>query len=242
MLSCYLSSERRNEYADLPKNFPKFSRDRAVTASPMIVYASPIGRIALAAENGAVTRLFFVESNRKAASPAVSAGPLRTKPEHAVPDMSPEEDAASPAGEELSLLREAARQLDAYFSGGLTVFSLPLRPAGTDFQRAVWKALLDIPYGRTQSYAGIASALGRPRACRAVGMANSKNPLSIIIPCHRVIGSDGSLTGYAGGLDRKKFLLGLEAARTACLNRRPEEKEPAGLPSPKGRTPGTAAG
>ena len=96
------------------------------------------------------------------------------------------------------------------FAGQLTSFDLPLDPAGTGFQRRVWAALLDIPYGQTASYGQLAGRIGQPAASRAVGLANGRNPIAIIIPCHRVIGSDGSLTGYGGGLDRKRFLLDLE--------------------------------
>ncbi len=104
----------------------------------------------------------------------------------------------------------AAAQLSAYFAGQLTDFDLPLAPAGTEFQRRVWNALQQIPYGQTWSYGELARQIGSPAASRAVGLANGKNPIALVIPCHRVIGSDGSLTGYGGGLDRKRFLLGLE--------------------------------
>jgi methylated-DNA-[protein]-cysteine S-methyltransferase len=103
-----------------------------------------------------------------------------------------------------------ADQLAAYFAGELTTFELPLHPVGTAFQLAVWAALRHIPYGQTRSYGDIARAIGRPSAVRAVGLANGRNPISIIVPCHRVIGTDGSLTGYGGGLGRKRFLLDLE--------------------------------
>ena len=109
------------------------------------------------------------------------------------------------------VLDEAARQLDAYFAGELREFDLPLRPHGTAFQTDVWKALREIPYGETRSYADIARRIGRPTAVRAVGAANGRNPLAIVVPCHRVIGADGSLTGYAGGLELKRALLELEA-------------------------------
>jgi methylated-DNA-[protein]-cysteine S-methyltransferase len=106
--------------------------------------------------------------------------------------------------------REARRQLTAYFAGTLTVFDLPLRPGGTPFQQQVWQALREIPYGETRSYGRLAAAIGRPAAVRAVGRANGSNPLPIVIPCHRVIGSDGTLTGYGGGLAAKQWLLELE--------------------------------
>ena len=104
----------------------------------------------------------------------------------------------------------AVEQLRAYFAGELREFSLPLAPGGTEFQRKVWSALTRIPYGRTTSYAAIARDIGTPRGVRAVGLANGRNPISLIVPCHRVIGSDGSLTGYGGGIERKKWLLAHE--------------------------------
>lgn len=108
------------------------------------------------------------------------------------------------------LLDEAARQLAEYFDGRRREFELPLAPAGTAFRQQVWAALRDIPFGQTRTYGQIARAVGRPRACRAVGMANNRNPLPIVIPCHRVVGASGSLTGYAGGLEVKESLLRLE--------------------------------
>jgi methylated-DNA-[protein]-cysteine S-methyltransferase len=110
------------------------------------------------------------------------------------------------------LLEEGRRQLLEYLAGERQIFDLPLAPAGTPFQRAVWQALQTIPYGQTRSYGDIARQIGRPKAFRAVGMANHENPIPIFIPCHRVVGSDGSLTGYAGGLELKKALLGLEGS------------------------------
>jgi methylated-DNA-[protein]-cysteine S-methyltransferase len=111
---------------------------------------------------------------------------------------------------ETPLLKEAARQLESYFAGELKEFSLPLEPSGTDFMKQVWSALCEIPFGKTATYGEIAERIGRPKAARAVGLANNRNPIPIFIPCHRVIGADGSLTGYAGGLDMKKKLLDLE--------------------------------
>ena len=113
------------------------------------------------------------------------------------------------AGDE-PVLDAAAVQLDAYFAGELTTFDLPLTLHGTAFQRTVWAALQDIPYGETISYGEMARRIGLPSASRAVGLANGRNPVSIVVPCHRVIGADGSLTGYGGGMERKRFLLGLE--------------------------------
>jgi methylated-DNA-[protein]-cysteine S-methyltransferase len=110
------------------------------------------------------------------------------------------------------LLADAAAQLDAYFAGELEGFDLPLSPGGTEFQRRVWSAVAAIPYGTTTTYSALAASLGQPSACRAVGAANGRNPLPIVVPCHRVVGSAGALTGYGGGLDRKRALLDLEAA------------------------------
>ncbi|RNI25198.1 methylated-DNA--[protein]-cysteine S-methyltransferase [Flexivirga caeni] len=109
------------------------------------------------------------------------------------------------------LLAEASRQLREYFAGDRTEFDLPLRPGGTEFQQRVWRALCDIPYGRTWSYGELAAHIGAPSASRAVGLANGRNPISIVIPCHRVIGADGSMTGYGGGIERKQWLLAHEA-------------------------------
>ena len=117
-----------------------------------------------------------------------------------------------PRGREVEPFKSAADQLDAYFAGELTDFDVPLAPHGSEFQRRVWAALQEIPYGRTESYGELAGRIGSPGGARAVGLANGKNPIGIIIPCHRVVGADGSLTGYGGGLDRKKQLLDLELA------------------------------
>ena len=110
------------------------------------------------------------------------------------------------------------RELDEYFCDGRQIFSLPLDLRGTDFQLKCWRALLDIPYGKTCTYRDIAQAIGHPQAFRAVGMSNNRNPIAIVVPCHRVIASDGSLCGYGGGLDLKRKLLDLEHAHLpACL-------------------------
>ena len=110
-----------------------------------------------------------------------------------------------------------ARQLEEYFAGRRRRFDLPLDLRGTDFQKRCWQELLKIPYGETRSYAAIARAIGNPAAVRAVGLANGQNPIAIIVPCHRVIGSDGSLTGYGGGLETKRKLLELEGALSGSL-------------------------
>ena len=141
---------------------------------------SPVGTLRLAEENGAITELKFEEWDGK------------TKKA------------------ETELLSRAERELAEYFAGQRREFTLPLAPKGTEFQRRVWEALLTIPYGETRSYGEIAALIGSPKASRAVGSANHRNPISIFIPCHRVIGADGSLTGYGGGLEAKTVLLDLE--------------------------------
>jgi methylated-DNA-[protein]-cysteine S-methyltransferase len=110
------------------------------------------------------------------------------------------------------ILIETERQLTEYFCGTRTAFDLPLEPHGSEFQKKVWQALREIPFGKTRSYLELANALGSSKASRAVGAANGKNPLSIVVPCHRVIGADGSLTGFAGGLEVKAKLLAIEAS------------------------------
>jgi methylated-DNA-[protein]-cysteine S-methyltransferase len=142
----------------------------------------PIGTIGIAEDNGALCRVFF--SKEKALPGFVIA--------------------------ETPLIKKAAAQLGEYFEGRRKSFNLPLALRGTDFQIAVWEALQTIPAGETRSYKDVAALIGNPKAVRAVGMANNRNPIVIIVPCHRVIGSDGSLTGYGGGLLAKQFLLDLE--------------------------------
>ncbi|GEJ56290.1 methylated-DNA--[protein]-cysteine S-methyltransferase [Anaeromyxobacter diazotrophicus] len=154
---------------------------------------SPIGELRLVAEDGALVAVFMGSPApaREAAAPGAGEGEGEGEGEERV-------------------LQEAARQLAAWFAGERTAFDLPLAPRGTPFQRRVWEALREIPYGETRSYGQIAARLGAPAAVRAVGAANGRNPLSIVVPCHRVIGASGALTGYAGGLERKKWLLGHE--------------------------------
>ena len=118
-----------------------------------------------------------------------------------------------PADDDDPTLMAAATELEEYFSGERTSFSVPMRPAGSEFQRAVWDAIAAIPYGETSTYTALARQLGHPTAVRAVGAAVGRNPLTVVVPCHRVIGAGGALTGYAGGLDRKRTLLALEAKR-----------------------------
>lgn len=116
-------------------------------------------------------------------------------------------------GPESPLTLEACSQLEAYFAGNRRQFDLPLAPAGTSFQREAWAALQQIPFGETRSYAQQAMQVNRPKAVRAIGAANGANPIAIVIPCHRVIGKNGTLTGYAGGVERKQWLLALEQAQ-----------------------------
>jgi len=153
---------------------------------------SPVGPLLLAADDAGLREIIFVNG--------------RT-PGHPRPAW--REDAAP--------LKETMRQLRAYFAGKLEDFDLPLAPHGTRFQLDVWKRLCEIPYGETISYGEIAKRIGNPNASRAVGLANGQNPIPIIIPCHRVIGSDGKLTGYGGGLPIKEKLLALERRQLQLL-------------------------
>lgn len=145
-------------------------------------YDTLLGRIVIAESEGFITRI----------SPQFDASQMQDK--HS----------------ETRLIQEAHRQLEAYFDGKLFDFTLPLAPTGTDFMQSVWQALRQIPYGETASYKDIAVKIGNPNAARAVGMANNRNPIAVVIPCHRVIGSDGQLVGYRSGLDNKRMLLELE--------------------------------
>ena len=117
---------------------------------------------------------------------------------------------------DLAALNSAARELAEYFAGERTAFGLTLAPSGTPFQRAVWNTIASVPYGETIAYRDLAERVGQPRAIRAAGAATGRNPWSIIIPCHRIVGADGSLTGYAGGLERKRALLALERTKLAA--------------------------
>ena len=121
---------------------------------------------------------------------------------------------------ETALLKEAIKQLNEYLDGKRSSFDLPLEPKGTEFQKKVWNALKEIPYGETRSYGEIAKIIGNEKASRAVGMANNKNPIAIIVPCHRVIGANGKLVGYAGGLDLKEKLLQLEKNNSRLIVRK----------------------
>nr|WP_307992942.1 methylated-DNA--[protein]-cysteine S-methyltransferase [uncultured Niameybacter sp.] len=145
-------------------------------------YNGPIGKIGIVENEGVITHVYFEEELK---------------------DKIIEEGKSK-------LLEEACKQLEEYFQGMRKEFDLPLKPTGTPFMESVWKALQDIPYGQTKSYKDIAEAIGNAKACRAVGLANNRNPIPIFIPCHRVIGANGKLVGYGGGLHIKEYLLELE--------------------------------
>ncbi|WP_433268026.1 methylated-DNA--[protein]-cysteine S-methyltransferase [Actinosynnema sp. CS-041913] len=147
---------------------------------------SPVGPLTLVATDGGLSGLYMTDQRYR-----------------------PADDSFGPA--DASLFGDVIVQLEEYFAGRRTEFELPLDLLGTPFQRAVWTALCSIPYGETVTYGELASTLGRPTAARAVGMANGRNPIGIIVPCHRVVGSTGDLTGYGGGLGRKRQLLDFES-------------------------------
>jgi methylated-DNA-[protein]-cysteine S-methyltransferase len=155
---------------------------------------SPIGELTLTAIGGVLTG---VHMNEQRHAPKLPAGCER-------------DDAG---------LAHVVEQLEGYFDGSLTDFDLPMTMQGTEFQRRVWASLCEIPYGETISYGELARHVGNPKASRAVGLANGRNPVAIIVPCHRVIGADGSLTGYGGGLDRKVWLLEHETMHSRLLSR-----------------------
>ncbi|MGH4029149.1 methylated-DNA--[protein]-cysteine S-methyltransferase [Actinomycetota bacterium Odt1-20B] len=152
---------------------------------------SPYGPLTLVATDGTLSGLYMTDQRHR-------------PPEETFGDRDP-----APFGETI-------RQLEAYFAGELTHFDLELRLDGTPFQRSVWRLLQQIPYGETRTYGELAEALGKPGASRAVGLANGKNPIGVIVPCHRVVGANGSLTGYGGGLDRKQRLLEFEGGAAAA--------------------------
>lgn len=181
----------------------KLFKEQTMTLSWCVI-DSPVGPLLLADDNGGLSRVHF-DGDRDSSS------------------LPPEQRCETP------LLREARQQIDAYFAGRLKGFDLPLSPTGTAFQMNVWRALIDIPYGETISYAELARRVDSPRAFRAVGSANGSNPIALIIPCHRVIATGGGLGGYGGGLDRKRWLLALEGARAVAAV--PTQFEVAGLES-----------
>jgi methylated-DNA-[protein]-cysteine S-methyltransferase len=158
---------------------------------------SPVGELKLVASaNALVAVLWELERPNR-----VKLGGLKLDPSHPI-------------------LLETERQLSEYFAGKRTQFDLPLEPCGTEFQMKVWRALRDIPFGQTRSYLDLAKIVGSSKASRAIGASTGKNPLSIIVPCHRVVGSNGSLTGFAGGLERKAKLLDLEAKAAVSMTDR----------------------
>ncbi len=154
------------------------------------VVDSPIGELTLVGDGEALTALYFADHARR-----------------------PGPDTFGPRAD--GPFADAREQLAEYFAGERTAFDLPLAPRGNPFQRRVWQLLTAIPHGRTRTYGQLAAQLGDPGLARAVGAANGRNPISIVVPCHRVVGRDGSLTGYAGGLARKAYLLDLERPATA---------------------------
>lgn len=166
---------------------------------------TPVGAVCITATDDAIVALQFGRRAPDGSELPAGAAPGKRKTREA---MTPGEEADR-------LLLRAAAELDEYFAGRRRAFTLPLAPRGTAFQQAVWEALRSIPYGQTRTYAEIAQAVGKSRACRAVGMANHRNPIAILIPCHRVVGSDGSLTGYAAGVGIKAQLLALERRYSA---------------------------
>lgn len=153
-------------------------------------FRSPVGYLRFTTSETRLLSLQFAEERQSRFGAENYALPKETKP----------------AG----LHRQIQEQLGQYFQAKRREFTIPLLLEGTSFQKKVWAALLEIPYGETRSYLEIARAVGNPKACRAVGMANNRNPIAILVPCHRVVGADGNLTGYAGGLERKAYLLELE--------------------------------
>ncbi|WP_231959772.1 methylated-DNA--[protein]-cysteine S-methyltransferase [Thalassospira indica] len=164
----------------------------------VVRYASPIGKLSLASIDGKLVHLDFEDNDDR----------LKTIQTRRFKNLEWKEGGAAPA--------PITDWLDGYFDGSVGVLPInAINLVGTPFQKSVWDALVNIPSGQSVSYAGLADQLGNPRAVRAVARANASNPVSIIVPCHRVIGSNGTLTGYAGGLDRKKWLLDHEAAMLA---------------------------
>ena len=173
---------------------------------------TPLGPLFVGASEAGVHLVKFLDQRD---SPASLVAELeRAAAEPATPTGAPTEDPATPGA---PASEEAVRQLREYFAGHRSDFDLPLSPSGTPFQLAVWRALRAIPSGETTSYGAIAEAIGRPTAVRAVGAANGRNPISIIVPCHRVIGANGTLTGYGGGLPRKAWLLNHETSERSLL-------------------------
>ncbi len=155
-----------------------------MTVAAVFYYPSPVGRLGIAEDEGMIEQIFFadIEDRRK------QGYELKETP----------------------VIKQAAQELQEYFEGKRQVFEMPLNLKGTEFQKSVWRALIEIPYGQIQTYKDIAIKVGSPKGFRAVGLANNRNPIVIVVPCHRVVGSSGSLTGYGGGLPVKEYLIELE--------------------------------
>ena len=198
---------------EVPGDEPQMSREAPQGLRPVLYRSYPIGTLALMDDGTGLSRVFLCQSGS---------------------------DRPAPQGE-TELTRWAAAELDEYFSGRRTTFTVPLSPRGTPFQLAVWAALRAIPFGQTRTYGEIAAGVGRPKAARAVGMANHHNPLLIFTPCHRVVGRGGSLTGFACGLAVKRALLALEGAELSHAKPRispPPTPASAVLPGPNSHTGG----
>lgn len=165
---------------------------------------TPIGRIAIEEDEKAITALYMYDDENN----GIEAEEDKSGSEYDVAEH--ELEGSGRIYCNTPLLQEAKEQLEEYFAGKRKEFDLPISSHGTEFQKKVWNALRQIPYGETRSYREIAVQIGNPKACRAIGGANNKNPIMIIVPCHRVIGADGSLVGFGGGLPAKEYLLALE--------------------------------
>jgi O-6-methylguanine DNA methyltransferase len=172
------------------------------------IVRSPVGQLFLAASDQGLVALEF--DARLPGQQTIRPNPRDLRAEH-------QQGSAVHFEESEAAMRAYVRELEEYFAGERRQFSFPLDLRGTDFQLACWRALLAIPYGETRTYGDIARAVGRPQGFRAVGMANNRNPVAIVVPCHRVIAADGTLCGYGGGLDVKRKLLELEGALTRTL-------------------------
>jgi len=174
------------------------------------MFISPVGPLFLAASNQGLVALEF--DARLPGQQTIRPNPRDLRAEH-----KRERNRAVQFEESVAVMLPYVRELEEYFAGERREFTFTLDLRGTDFQLACWRALVAIPYGETRTYADIARAVGRPQGFRAVGMANNRNPVAIVVPCHRVIASDGTLCGYGGGLDIKRKLLELEGALTGTL-------------------------
>jgi O-6-methylguanine DNA methyltransferase len=184
------------------------------SVGPLFLAASPKGLVALEFEHRVIDPTFDERKSagfEKGRSEKRDGSALRRNPRQI------REEKQSAWQESPRLMQPYVSELEEYFSGNRREFTFPLDLRGTDFQLACWRALLAIPYGETRTYADIARAIGKPQAFRAVGMANNRNPIAIVVPCHRVIASDGTLCGYGGGLSVKRKLLELEGALTGTL-------------------------